>query len=149
MSSALPPLAATMPVQEFFEETAEYEAGVHAGQRRRVAGLSRRKSLTVPKEQTFDVPGAVSCYCRCMQHMLQASTLAAMLPRESRINFCLSSQFAWLTASGKILVRALKSRPRMICLYARCHARLTSPQLFRAALSCPRASAGSDAEPHR
>ena len=103
--SALPLLAATMLMQEFFEETAEYEAGVHAGQRRRVAGLSRRKALTAPKEQTLDVPGAVRCYCRCMQHMLQASTPAAMLPRESHLEFCLSRQFARRTAVCKILVQ--------------------------------------------
>lgn len=97
------PMSFALPMQEFFEETAEYEAGVHAGQRRRVAGLSRRKSLTAPKEQTFDVPGAVRCYCRCMQHMLQASMPAAMLPRGSHTTLCLNRQFARRIASGDIL----------------------------------------------
>ena len=98
-----------MSVQEFFEETAEYEAGVHAGQRRRVAGLSRRKSLTAPKEQTFDVPGAVSCYCRCMQHMLQASTPAAMLPRESHIDHCLRGSLLGVQPVARSWFRSLES----------------------------------------
>ena len=102
--SALPLLAATMPMQEFFEETAEYEAGVHAGQRRRVAGLSRRKSLAAPKEQTFDVPGAVSCYCRCMQHMLQASMAATVLPQRSPHKFLPRHPSARHIANGKVLV---------------------------------------------
>ena len=109
-------------MQEFFEETAEYEAGVHAGQRRRVAGLSRRKSLTAPKEQTFDVPGAVSCYCRCMQHMLQASTQAVMLPRESHINLPQQAVCSACTQRQDPGSDLCSIDPWIVCIYACCHA---------------------------
>lgn len=61
------------PLQDFVEETAEFQVGVDDTARRRTLKMNRRKDIVQGEAEPVPVREAVNCYCKCMQVMLQAS----------------------------------------------------------------------------
>ena len=60
-------------MQDFVEETAEFQVGVDDTARRRTLKMNRRKAIVQGEAEPVPVREAVKCYCKCMQVMLQSS----------------------------------------------------------------------------
>ena len=68
-------------LQDFVEETAEFQVGVDDTSRRRKMRLTKRKTIIAGNEAVLSVREELKCYCRCMQVMLQASFMLDMSRR--------------------------------------------------------------------
>lgn len=65
------------------EETAEFQVGVDDTARRRRLRVNKRKAIVQGEEEPVPVREAVKCYCKCMQMMLQARSLATKRARQN------------------------------------------------------------------
>ena len=67
-------------LQDFVEETAEFQVGVDDTTRRRRLRVNRRQAIVQGEaEAPVPVREAIKCYCKCMQVMLQAGLMHSSL----------------------------------------------------------------------
>ena len=71
--SQLPRSLYVLLLQDFVEETAEFQVGIDDSKRRKMR-LTTRKTIIAGNEVAISVHEELKCYCKCMQVMLQASS---------------------------------------------------------------------------
>lgn len=66
-------------LQDFIEETAEFQVGIDdASRRRRMRMGTRDQTIVAGEVEDVPVREAILCYCQCMQITLQASFATGM-----------------------------------------------------------------------